>query len=732
VAGPTSSVQGGAAASFYNAPDIGRLLEKSDSGLGVQNQFRGAIIADPRIRGYHLGQITTYGDGGYFVPARVDLDTIVSKFDPTLVRDVIVIKGPYSVHYGPGFSFLDIVTFDSPRSKEPCTYEFHERTLFGYNTNGQGLHALQSVEYGAPDWGVRFSYDFRVANDYFAGGGVDVPSSYNSQNFQGVAGFNLNENTKLEFKVVRLYQHDVEFPGLYFDINRLDTEAYSLRFNSYDPNTMHRLTADFWFNFTGASGDTHQGAKQATNNLVINSAFMTPDTTVQDHSNTNFSEMSRGYRLGWNLGEKGTPQIGLGTDLNIVSQRLEEHIRLFTAPDFNVFGFPLGPGVLAQDPGIPVSRSDDIGFYLDGSLPVGQRLLFNAGARVDYVRTSSDPRLIPSNFSIFPGSNIAVFTPGVVNGSSANVTPGQTTLDPIIFSVDPNDENLVRHFTLWSAYLSGDYKIDEHLSAQMSFGHAERPPTLTELYSTGPFVAVLQQGLNRLIGDPHLKPERLNQFDIGFKGRWDKVRLGVNGFYSWIQDYITFDQNKALGSAINQVVFTNTDLATLAGGEAYVEVDVGDWVTPFGTASYVQGRDLTHIDARRDPTLVSSRRVSNLVFPTDTEALPGISPLELRAGLRVHEPGKQPRWSVELSARSVFGQHSVATSLNEIDTPGFTVFDLRGYWQVNKNLLVVSGVENIGDKYYNEHLDPLTPAPLANPVLFRPGVNYYLTVQVTY
>jgi outer membrane receptor protein involved in Fe transport len=707
------TITGGQAASFYNAPDIGRLLIDSDNSLGIQNQFRSAVITDPRIRGYHVGQITTYGDGGFFVPARLDLDTLVSKFDPTLVRDIQVIKGPYSVRYGPGFSFLDIATFDSPRS-QPGTFELHERTLFGYSSNGQGLHALQMFAFGAPDWGVRATYDFRVSNDYKAGDGFDVPSSYNSQTGQIVAGFNLNDCNRIEFKAVRLYQHDVEFPGLFFDLNRLDTEAYSLRYMFNDPNSTHKVNVDLWYNFTGANGDTHQGAKQTFVNQLINSAFMTPDTTLQDHSNTNFSEESRGYRLGWGLGEKGTPQVYAGTDLNIVSQRLEEHIRLLPTNGFDATTIGNPDPFLRQELGIPVSRAVDFGFFLDGSLPVGDRLVFRAGLRADWVRTSSDPRSIGGNIFLTPN---VPFAPATTDQTLS----GETTLNPQIFSIDPTNPELVRHFDLWSGYITGEYNIDEHLSTQFGFGHAERPPTLTELYSDGPFVAVLQQGLNRLIGDPRLAPERVNQFDLGFKARWEHVRAGVAGFYAWIHDYITYDQNKGLGSQLSQVVFTNTDEARLAGGEMYLEVDAYDYVTPFGTVSYVQGRDLTHIDNRRAPELVSSRRMF------ETEPLPGIPPLEVRCGIRLHDARRQPLWAVEVTARTVFGQHEFAASLNELPTPGFTVWDLRGYWQATPNLLLVSGVENFGDKFYREHLDPR-----AGDVLFRPGANFYFTAQVNY
>src|SRR5262249_61491507 len=104
-----------------------------------------------------------------------------------------------------------------------------------------------------------------------------------------------------------------------------------------------------------------------------------------------------------------------------------------------------------------------------------------------------------------------------------------------------------------------------------------------------------------------------------------------------------------------------------------------------------------------------------------------IALMELRGGVPVHAAGKTPLWSVEFTARSVMGQHEVASSLNEIPSSGFTVFDIRGFWQVTPNFLVVSGVENLGDKFYRERLDPL----FGN-LLFRPGVNYYLTLQVTY
>ena len=90
--------------------------------------------------------------------------------------------------------------------------------------------------------------------------------------------------------------------------------------------------------------------------------------------------------------------------------------------------------------------------------------------------------------------------------------------------------------------MTGEYLIDEHLTALGGFGYAQRPPTLVELYADGPFINFLQQGLTRVVGDPHLTPPTIKQMDIGLKGNYGWFRGGATGFYSWIDDYITFNQ----------------------------------------------------------------------------------------------------------------------------------------------------------------------------------------------
>jgi outer membrane receptor protein involved in Fe transport len=713
--GPATAVVGGGEAQARAATDVGELLARSQAPTGVEIQRRTPIISDPRIRGYHVGQVSTWSNGGFFFPARQDLDTAVSKYDASQIQDVIVIKGPYSVHYGPGMAFLDIATLDSPRYE--CGTEYHGRTSAGYQTNGQRLDFLQSLWGGGADWGFRISYGLRVGNDYEAGNDYDVPSSYNSQPTIFAVGFNLTPDSKIEVKGLHLEQRAVEFAGLYFDINRLGTDAESIRYSIDHQEYFDHFVVDVWYNRTSANGDTHQGAKQGfLGTFLTNSFFPIPPYTtatqipIQDRSSTFFSEISRGYRATMTWGEKNCPQVSVGTDLNYVNQKLAENI-VFISPTGQPVPQFFGATVGTQQLGIPRTHLVDPGAFLEASLPVTKRFTIKTGVRGDFIQTQSEPRLITGTIPVrFPSTD-----------------PPDTTLNPIIFSSEPFNPKLSNVYGLWSAYLSADYKIDEHLTVLAQFGYAQRPPTLTELYADGPFIAVLQQGLDRLYGDPHLAPEKNKQFEFGLLANYGWFRGSANGFYAFVDDYITWDLNTAGAAAsgpISQVVFTNTDRATLAGGEIATEFDLTDWLTPFGNLTYVEGRDLTHIDHRRSLDLVSSRRT------IDQEPLPSIPPLDSRVGLRIHEPRVNPRWSVEGAVRMVRTQKLVATSLNEQPTAGFSVWDLRGYWQVTKAWTVTAGVENLGNKFYREHLDWLAGAP--TDLLFRQGINFYFGTQVQY
>jgi iron complex outermembrane recepter protein len=739
--GQSISGSGGAGAAAVNAQDVGEFLTKSSNSGGIDIQQRNAISSDPRVRGYRVGQLVTLGDGAFFFPVRQDLDTAISKFDPSTIRDVVVFRGPYTSMYGPGLAFLDVATFDSPRYE--CGFEAHGRTGVRYQTNGQRWDGLQSFSFGEKNWGGRITYDFLQGSDYEAGGGILVPGAYLSNNVNLVLGFDINDKSSIEFKAIRLQQNNVEYPGLYFDIQKLDTEAYSVRYTLKDQPGFDKFTFDGWYNSTTANGFTALPQKQAFVRQLLDASF-NPDQDPRTQPRTNFfnqftdqstsymSNKSMGYRAAmWWGKDKNSPTLVVGTDLNVLGQNLVENINFTQIAGDNInTGEPISPNgpfpTFTQRQTIPNASQTNPGLFTELKLPFGESVVVRTGGRIDYVNSTSGSRLITGNINVFGPPQI--FPPFGDN---------PTTVDPLQYSTDPNNPNTTRNFMLYSAFLTGDWKLDENLTLSAGYAHAMRAPTMTELYAAGPFVGVLQQGTDRLIGDPRLDPETVNQIDLGLRANYGWFKGSVTGYYAFVNNYITYDQIKH-GAGINQLVVTNTDLATLAGFESFGQVEATPWLSVFGTMSYVQGVDRTHRDNSRPDNIASSRRndPATQQYSSETEPLPQIPPFEFRYGFRVHEwlsdPNQAPKWSLEFALRTVMAQDSVAYSLDELPTPGFTVFDIRSYWQARENLLLTAGVENVSNVLYREHLDPRAGNELGVGPFYRIGTNFYFGAQVTY
>lgn len=681
-------------------------LRSSNNAAGVETQRRSAVAFDPRVRGYHVGQLTTIADGAFWTPARIDLDTALGKINPDWVQNIDVIKGPYSVRYGPGFAFLDVQSVAPQRYKDG--FEAHGSTSLGYKTNGAGWTARQYIWGGNCDWGFRLGYNILAGNDYYMGNGERLPTSYNAQNVDFAIGFDLSKRSSLEVKYLHVQQYDTEYPGLLTDINRLATDGVSVRYVLKESPWFDKLTADAWYNITSFEGDSAAPGKRfqiPQLDAILRDKkprepgdpnfayFNAGNTQVRLDLETQADLYTWGFREAMTWGEDKCVQLTLGADINVVRQQYDE---------FDSFNFSVPSNF-----GIPKSRMIDPGIFVDGALPVGERVLVRLGTRVDFASTEL----------IYLGPAMQ---------------PDEYLASPTLAAEALNTQR----FFLWSAFATAEYKASDLVSYTAAYGYAQRPPTLTELYTDGAFFGLIQNGLNAIFGDPTLDQEQVHQIDLGLTlGNKDsRFRGGAHGFGAWVQDYITYQNLVVDGSnfflikdvpldsptpgtprgqvptvnlqtQLRQYRFFNTGRAQFLGFETYGEYDVLPWLAPFATVSYVNGTDLS----RNQP-------------------LPGIAPLESRIGLRFHDPNKdRPRWGLEVLSRLVARQGRSAELLGEVDTAGFSVFDVRGFWQPREKLLFTAGVENIGDRFYQEHLDLRTGRGV-----YQPGINFYAGMRVNY
>mgnify|MGYP001214239149 CR=1 FL=1 len=667
--------------------DTGNLLSKSNSVLGVASEHRTPIVTYNVARGRHVGQQT--GSGSYWFPARADLDTLLSKLDSGIIQDVIVIKGPYSASYGPGLAFYDVKLRDAERF--PCGPEKHFSSKLEWKENGDQWYARESFWGGGEDYGWRISYGDRSGSDYRTGrSSFEMPTSYNSRDWDVAYGKDLGCGKTIDFHYLRLDQTDVEFPGQMYDMDYLVTNAAEVTYIDECSCYYDRLEVEGWYNRTTFAGDNRRSGKRrqipSLDNATIDLGVGGPQT-AQFFGDTDVYSDSSGYKAFVSWGCEERCLLTVGTDLRHLTQELNERNYL---QNLVPMGIP-GPIPFANNQ-IPDSHSTNPGLFAELQRPWDECTTLKVGSRFDFVQMDSDQ------------------------------TEAGTVGLPQFYS--PHGD-LQREFNMFSAFVTAERQLDCNWTADIGAGYAMRPPTMTEMYANNPFIAALPQLVfTRILGNPDLDEEQMWQVDAGLTGNFCGFRCGSHGFYSWVRDYITYDHDAGSFNALN------TPRATLVGGEAYGEYDLNCCWTAFSTVSYVEGVDRTRNDTIGPRRTTAGLGTDRSGAVGDEEALPVIPPMNGRVGLRWHDPCPDQRWAVEFAAQIWDDQSQVANTLLERPTPGYTVCDIRAFYRANECMTWTIGVENLTNKFYQNHFDPKVN-PTSTLGVFQPGTMFYTGFEWT-
>jgi outer membrane receptor protein involved in Fe transport len=713
-----------------DATTTGELARQAPS---VSTRRTSAVNLDPRVRGYHSGQLNATANGMNELKTRLDIDSALSQIDPGIVQDITVIDGPYTSLYGPGFAFLAVDLSPPPRF---AATEAHAETLFLYGTNGQTLYTRENLLAGGKDWGTRFSYGLRDGNDYKIGGRdpYRIPSSYQKWDALFSTSVDLSPGTRLEFDYIRCEMNDVELPGVVYDIDNSTNNQFNVRYVVQDdPKGPRQFVAQAWHQGTGYHGDALRSGKQQT---LYHQFFTLPASTDGEWPVNTVGQGrsdSTGARFTRTFGDRDAPQWTIGADWRRYQQRYQE-------TNLDVFGdIVLGGGDIY---GIPRSHMDDFGLLTDLLLPFSDRVSFNVGGRLDYCTAWLDQQ------------------------------------DPVIVAGDPAEWYYAPGFTepsklLGMAYLTNKIKLTESCTLNAGAAYAMRMPDLAELYSDDPFVPIARFGNSYVSGLSTLSPEKDLQFDLGVSMVKERFSCGVRGFYALVWDYIlpvpgfidpsapyadathalgrnfrdfppewrtdlvpnpdgTFSPTPSTNADTNQAgyQYANVDLVTLAGGDLFAEMRLLDWLSLYGNMAYVRGtnwRPIQYVAA--DTWLAKDGRFMRVGGP---EGVPNIYPFNGLLSVRVFQP-KQQRWLVEFSSRMVAHQRHVAESLSELPTPGFAVFGLRGHYQASKNLRLTLAVENLFNKRYTEPGSLVILNPQGVPVFVQePGLTCLLGVDARF
>jgi len=263
-----------------------------------------------------------------------------------------------------------------------------------------------------------------------------------------------------------------------------------------------------------------------------------------------------------------------------------------------------------------------------------------------------------------------------------------------------------RKETLPSGFVRIESELAEHVKTYAGLGYVERVPDYWELFSTK-----YHQSAGTTFAD--LENEKTAQFDAGYQYEQGAFKSWASVYAGLIQDYILVAYTPTGSMGRLEAKSRNVD-ATIAGAEAGVAYQLTDQIQADISAMYAWGENTT-----------------------DHTALPQIAPLEGRFNLRY----VQEKYNLGLLWRVVAAQDRTSYREGNIigydleDSKGFGTLSLNGTYNIQKDLDLSVGIDNVLNKNYAEHLNKLGSSGFgyaATEQFNNTGRNYWARISMKF
>ncbi len=230
--------------------------------------------------------------------------------------------------------------------------------------------------------------------------------------------------------------------------------------------------------------------------------------------------------------------------------------------------------------------------------------------------------------------------------------------------------------------------LDKDTALSIDLGIKQRAPSYRETYLWVPLSITggLADGRN-YVGNLNLKPETSREINLGLSKSKANFSIQPQIFYRQIDNYIqgTASTDLAVNSLSNlmagspALAYSNTN-AEIYGLDTNWNLSINNQWSADGVVSYVRGK-------RTDVK----------------DNLYRIAPTNARISVN-YQSAQLP---LEISVESIIyaRQKHVASYANESQTAGYGIVNLSAQWTVNNQLQVRSGITNLFDRYYANHLN---------------------------
>ena len=287
-------------------------------------------------------------------------------------------------------------------------------------------------------------------------------------------------------------------------------------------------------------------------------------------------------------------------------------------------------------------------------------------------------------------------------------------------------DNLKTNFVNFSGNIGVNRKINNNISLAIALGRGMRSPNMLER-----FIKLMAVGYDNYdyLGNLQLKPEVNNEVDLTFY--YNKESLGklyVNAFYSFVQDYIyaTLIPSSITKPQTSGVLgvkqFVNIPTAVFKGFELGYNTSDKYKVGGSIVAAYTHG-----ILPSTTKYIINNNQVVGADI-IKNDPLSEIPPFE--ATTSIYYKFLNNKIIPRITFRVVANQYNVSEALYEQKTSGFALFNFSLKYKINKYSSLTTGVNNILNRSYYEHLNRKIIGTTTN--LYEPGrvffINIYLNI----
>lgn len=617
---------------------------------------RGNYAIDPSFRGAQYEQLNIQYDGGTKA-----MHACPNRMDPITTHIIPEEISKIEIIKGPytvryGATFGGVINLVTQKPDYE-DYGLHGKISGGYESNGNSLVNLAQVQYIKENYDIVANAGYRDFGNYQDGDGLEIPSSFRSTDYGLKLGYNFSKNERFQAHWRQSFGRDVLHAALPMDTEYDNSSIVSLDYKKDAiGKTLKSVTAKAYYSYV--------------DHLMTNTnrpSFMMMEASAAVDATT----LGGKLELNWKPLEKLNVFSGLDA-MHIA--RNGKRTRLVKVMNGNPLPMPMEfNDKIWQD-----SYITDLGVFTEAKYSLNAQTILTAGVRYDHVISDIQ---------------------------------------------DPEDDFVARYDLKQRTEhnLSGTVSIKKivsnHFTIEAAYGRGVRSANMIERFINHFTVG---QDPFEYLGNPDLKAEVNNQFEIGFKGHEDLTH-GFNSFtyessfyYSFFDNYIVgiVDPNitrkfNPMAEPRNVKVFQNLDEAYKTGFEAMVQLAFLDDYYLKSEVSYVyaKNKDLE-------------------------ESLPLTPPLTTRFSFGIN---KDKFWG-NMQYNVVSKQDNISESFGETETEGYQTLDLRLGIKPTPNITLGVAAINVFDEAYNNHLNFsfTNQADFGRTPITEPGRNFSAFLQYTF